>query len=1484
MIAAKHMDIVLGVDIHINIVPPGAPTPIPHLLVGMIFDAFDYVPYIGQTVVINYFLAAQPMTEIVDLPPQFPMAGPFQMLPENKGEVMTGSMSVGSAAMTMAELGQLVVSLPGMIAGIPGAIADWLGGDEGGEGAAPEDAPVEPVGPQPVIPPPVSFPPMPAPEPIASMPTLVNPLSRLGDITLGCADIGSPAPEDESKKGGIKRLSVPMAAIIATPKGFPVLVGGPPSIAPLSAIAMRLGMKFGMKLLGKLMKKAATLFNHGLKKIFGDNPVSNRLCRWGLEPIDLASGKMSSEREDFSLPGPIPLIWKCIYYSNSSYKGPLGIGWHHSYDLSLSPEVHDGIPVLKLRMADGRITFLPQLEIGDTYFERQEKLDFFRDERGYVLKDREQLYYRFHEDRGERWPLARVEDLCNNAITFAYDELAGLKKIVDSAGRVLQVDTDIYGHLRAIHAPHPDEAGKTFPIVRYEFNIQDQLAAAVDALGHAFRYHYEGKLLTRLTYPHGLSFYYRYDGSDYGAKCIHSHGDGDLYNGNLTYEEGKTILERIVGQPDGSVEHFFETYFHDGAVVLREINALGHEKSFEYSENYDLLAIVDQLGQRTEYKYDDRGNRIAVKFPNNTLLKLTYSEEDLLIQAVDPIGGKWSWEYTPEKKLSKRENSLRQITSFSYDSKGLLKSIIDPLGGQSLFGYDTFGNIIQITAPDNASSRWKYNYLGRIIEIIEPQGSTHKRRYDLRGRAVWIKDPDGNETTLKYNSLGNVVQYQDNYRKVAFEYQGLGQLKKRQERDESIAFEYTTEEKLVGVTNEVGIKYTFELNAINEVEFESSFNEVKRYYQRDASGRLTSVMRSNGIESTFYYDAMGNILRIEHSNSETEIYTYREDGALLEAKNNYGKVVFERDLLGQVLSESQNGVTVRSTYNAFNQRINVCSSLGLDIDLVLNNMGDVMRINAKNASQSWVVDFKRDILGLELERLLPGGVTEKWERDLVGRPIKHLVFGGNGTAQHSREYFWGVKDRLKQYVDFGKEITQFQHDDFGNLVRTIHPDGQVDNRLVDAIGNLFKKVEKQDRKYSPGGQLIESEGVRFQYDGEGNLVKKTLSDGKAWHYEWSSFGMLTKVTRPDKKEVKFTYDNFGRRLTKSFEETITYWVWDGNVPIHEWTTTAPGLQLERETYETNLELFSDQDDDIYFIEKNDKLQRRAQMETIFLEEVITAPNIFETLAQAEGIPVSNNLVTWVFEPESFTPIAKLVGEKQFSIQSNHIGSPISMYDETGEKVWSAKINAYGELHNVTGEKMACPFRFPGQYEDTETGLYYNRFRYYDKENGIYISQDPMGLMSGEANLYAYVADPNCWVDVLGLVVNTQFTRGSQGEIKTASATVTRSDLNTGTGTNSSSIAQARNLGEPTDDAGHVIARRLGGSGGVDNVFPQSSAVNRGEFRVFEGRVADLVAKHGQVDISIRFKYRRGETRPHTIEYRATAPNGEVLEQKFRNPC
>ena len=127
---------------------------------------------------------------------------------------------------------------------------------------------------------------------------------------------------------------------------------------------------------------------------------------------------------------------------------------------------------------------------------------------------------------------------------------------------------------------------------------------------------------------------------------------------------------------------------------------------------------------------------------------------------------------------------------------------------------------------------------------------------------------------------------------------------------------------------------------------------------------------------------------------------------------------------------------------------------------------------------------------------------------------------------------------------------------------------------------------------------------------------------------------------------------------------------------------------------------------------------------------------------------ASEAVTWVFEPGTFAPLAKMEGGKRYGVVVDHLGTPKMMADEAGALAWKAQLDVYGVARNdvaLTG----CPWRWPGQYEDEETGLFYNRFRYYDPEAGRYVCQDPIGLKGG-LGPYRYVRNPLSWLDPLGL--------------------------------------------------------------------------------------------------------------------------------------
>ena len=109
---------------------------------------------------------------------------------------------------------------------------------------------------------------------------------------------------------------------------------------------------------------------------------------------------------------------------------------------------------------------------------------------------------------------------------------------------------------------------------------------------------------------------------------------------------------------------------------------------------------------------------------------------------------------------------------------------------------------------------------------------------------------------------------------------------------------------------------------------------------------------------------------------------------------------------------------------------------------------------------------------------------------------------------------------------------------------------------------------------------------------------------------------------------------------------------------------------------------------------------------------------------------------------------------------NHIGTPQELSDDKGDIVWLSYDRAWGGSFETIykpqfidnyalQESELQPIKFQGQSLDVETGLHYNRFRYYDSDVGMFISRDPIGLLGGN-NVFQYAPNPVGWIDPWGL--------------------------------------------------------------------------------------------------------------------------------------
>ncbi|ETX62612.1 protein rhsB [Citrobacter portucalensis] len=81
---------------------------------------------------------------------------------------------------------------------------------------------------------------------------------------------------------------------------------------------------------------------------------------------------------------------------------------------------------------------------------------------------------------------------------------------------------------------------------------------------------------------------------------------------------------------------------------------------------------------------------------------------------------------------------------------------------------------------------------------------------------------------------------------------------------------------------------------------------------------------------------------------------------------------------------------------------------------------------------------------------------------------------------------------------------------------------------------------------------------------------------------------------------------------------------------------------------------------------------------------------------------------------------------------DHRGLPLALIRQDGAISWRAEYDEWGNvLREDNPHNLQQLIRLPGQQYDEESGLHYNRHRYYNPGLGRYITQDPIGLEGGD---------------------------------------------------------------------------------------------------------------------------------------------------------
>ena len=1263
---SKQLDPVIGVDIHLVNIPPATSVPMPHPYVGTLLCPQDFM-----TAAVASFIPPPPTAE-------------------DTGSADSAKLAeIGHTALTMA-VGMLgaTVKIGGFI---PRAVASTptrsIPHIPMGAGFAANSLPIPKNNGH-------AF--------MGSLTVLADGLPLSGGGThlhLDCNDLGMASVHK------VPGLFLPTGVINPIPPAKQILTSPiPVPLNPMAALSRKCMGAFGRaykRKTAKVAKKLHDAVNDKIKSKSLQNMLHKTICTVTGHPVDVASGTFFTDEEDFWLDGPIPLSWERTWYSRSDYRGPLGNGWHHAYDMGIV--VENGI--LTFRMSDGiPVAFSLPTEKNPSFI-RSERKEARKEKDGYCIWDMdEDLYYRFtRKEYDSIHLLESVSDANGFAIRFSYSAEGYLRNITDSAGRHLRVEYDVRnGRIMEIWAPHPENADEEIILASYDYDAEGNMIRQRNAVGDAMLYEYAGRLIVKETWRNGLSWYFEYDDTGIGARCIHTWGGDGIYNHKLKFMNG---LTEVLDSHDK-----LTVYHHRDGLVYLKIDANGGEHRWKYDTDRKLLQETDPAGNSYLYKYDRWGNCTDNSDPGGGSVSAVFFRKGALrnrpISVTTADGGTWMFGYDDKGNVMKRTNPEGAETKIEY-REGLVSRVTDPYGVMTTLSYDKDGNLTEVADSRGNVLRYRYDRIGRCLRVTNPKGAEQVRKYDLVGRVVEVEDFDGNHIFLTYDGIDNLVEYRDNLQQVEYRYAGMWKLTSRRDSRGVVAFRYDGEERLRKVINERRQCYDFDLDNTGNVISEVGFDGKRRIYKRDIAGRVVSEKLPSGTEREYEYDAASRVTRVSYVTTDEpdQTYQYGISGRLVEAVRGESRVEFTYNTLGLPVTETTDGETITRTYDKVGQILSLQSTLGADLKYERNEYGELVgfKDGCGEDGGAWHSEHRYDTLGFEVERMLPGGVVRSFAYDNIGRLVDART-RKDARTRHMRRYCWGVADRLLSTEDSKRGTTRYGYTPNGQLEFAEYPDGTQQWRKSDILGNLYPDPDCTIRRFLKGGVMEQDGKWHYEYDKDGNLTERYIGSGKwldgkkeHWRYRWNADGSLAKVIRPDGEEVGFTYDALGRRLSKTFGTVVTRWLWNGNVPLHQWK--------QQRTY----------------------LHRYERWET---DEKRHARTL------------------WLFDEESFVPAAMIKEGKTYSILTDHLGTPTETYDTEGNEVWSRVLDFNGNVIEETGNKGMIPFLFQGQYYDRETELAYNRFRYYSPQIGMYVSQDPIGLAGGIC-LYNYVVDTNVLIDWFG---------------------------------------------------------------------------------------------------------------------------------------
>ncbi|SJA08578.1 rhs core protein with extension [Shigella sonnei] len=886
-----------------------------------------------------------------------------------------------------------------------------------------------------------------------------------------------------------------------------------------------------------------------------------------------------------------------------------------------------------------------------------------------------------------------------------------------------------------MHDPAYPESLPAVPLVRYTYTEAGELLAVYDRSNtqvRAFTYdaQHPGRMVAH-RYAGRPEMRYRYDDTGRVVEQLNPAGLSYRYlyeQDRITVTDSLNRREVLHTEGGAGLKRVVKKELADGSVTRSGYDAAGR-----------LTAQTDAAGRRTEYGLNVvSGDITDITTPDGRETKFYYNDGNQLTAVVYPDGLESRREYDEPGRLVSETSRSGETVRYRYDDahSELPATTTDATGSTRQMTWSRYGQLLAFTDCSGYQTRYEYDRFGQMTAVHREEGISLYRHYDNRGRLTSVKDAQGRETQYEYNAAGDLtaVITPDGNRSET-QYDAWGKAVSTTQGGLTRSMEYDAAGRVISLTNENGSHSDFSYDALDRLVQQGGFDGRTQRYHYDLTGKLTQS-EDEGLVTLWHYDASDRITHRTVNGDPAEQWQYDGHGWLREishlSEGHRVAVHYGYDDKGRLTGERQ---TVE---------------------------------NPETGELLWQHETKHayNEQGLA-NRVTPDSLP----------PVEWLTYGSG--------YLAGMKLGGTPLVEYTRDRLHRE------TVRTLAPD--LDIRIpyaTDPAGNRLPDPELHpDSTLTawPDNRIAEDAHYVYHYDEYGRLTEKTdriptgvirTDDERTHHYD-SQHRLVfhTRIQHGEPLvESRYLYDPLGRRMAKRVwrrERDLTGWMslsrkpeetwygWDGDrlttvqtdttriQTVYEPGSFTPLIRVETENGE------------------REKAQRRSLAEklqqegsedghgVVFPAELVRLLDRLEEEIRADR--VSSESRVWLaqcgltveqlarqVEPE-YTPVRNV-----HLYHCDHRGQPLALISEDGDTVWSGAYDEWGnQLNEENPHHVYQPYRLPGQQYDEESGLYYNRHRYYDPLQRRYITQDPIGLKGGW-NLYQYPLNPVSRIDPLGL--------------------------------------------------------------------------------------------------------------------------------------